>query len=190
MARTEREKACSHIATEPEGKVTISSYFQVPSAVAPGRALTFLPAAAICLDMREGFVNRLAIAVLLLAAGVFAPIGSASAHQGHASAPTVHSPTIHSPTVQEASASDAALVGNDALAPVSDHAQGGGAPCSEDSGPGHMSGCCTVACHAALAAAALTVGPCCEPIAHADAWPAEVLAGLSGHRTERPPKQA
>lgn len=142
--------------------------------------------------MPEALLKRLAIAVLLLAAGLFAPIGSASAHQGHAS-----SPTIHSPTVQKASASDpsnqaqsAEGAGYEAVAAALDHGHEGGNPCSEDSGPGHMTGCCTVACHAALAAAVPIVGPCSEPIAGADAWPTAVRVGLSGDRTERPPKLA
>lgn len=140
--------------------------------------------------MREALLKRLAIAVLLLAAGLFAPIGSASAHQGHAS-----SRTVHAPTVQVASASDpsnqaqsAEWVGGKAMAAASDHGHRGATPCSEGSGPGHMTGCCTVACHAALAVAVPTVGPRSEAIARADAWPTEVRAGLSGDRTERPPK--
>lgn len=142
--------------------------------------------------MREALVKRLAVAVLLLAAGLFAPIGSASAHQGHASSPTIHSPTVHEASVSDSNtqAQSAGRVEDEALVAAPDHGHGGGVPCSEDSGPGHMTGCCTVACHAALEAAALTVGPGREPIAHGGAWPTEVLAGLSGYRTERPPKLA
>ena len=155
-------------------------------------ALTFLNTGAISFAMREALMKRLAVAVLLLAAGMFAPTGSASAHQGHAS-----SPAIHSPTAQKAPASDsngdaqsAGRVGNESFVAASDHGHDRRGPCSEDSGQGHMSGCCTVACHAALEAAVPTVWPRREPIAHGDAWPTEVLAGLSGYRTERPPKRA
>jgi len=142
--------------------------------------------------MQEALLKRLAIAVLLLAAGLFAPIGSASAHQGHASSPTIHAPTVQKASASEPSspAQSAEWVGDEAMAATAAHGHGGAAPCSEDSGPGHMAGCCTVACHAALAAAVPTVGPRSEPIARADAWPTEVRVGLSGDRTERPPKLA
>ena len=131
-------------------------------------------------------MKRFTAALLLLMTALLAPTGIASAHQGHAS-----STPIEKHGVVEAAADGQSVeqadheVGIAGLTADARHDQG---PCSDEGKPGHVSGCCTMACHAALTAPVLLVEPCRAPSSLAAGRPEQVLAGLSGDRNERPPK--
>jgi hypothetical protein len=128
-------------------------------------------------------------ALSLAATGFLLSVGTAAAHGGHASGGEQVSAAVSSN--DEANLVDR----SDVVAAVSPNqahaAKPNGEPCSDDQGDGkHATGCCTMACHAALAA--LPVGPLTgldRPSLRL-LGNSEILHGRSGGRMERPPKLA
>lgn len=120
--------------------------------------------------------------------GFLLSVGTAAAHGGHASGGDVSAVAVSN---DELNLVD---LGGDAPAvspKQADTAKHGGEPCSEDQGKGkHATGCCTMACHAALAA--LPAGSPASPDRPSLRLlgNSEILHGRSGDRMERPPKLA
>lgn len=134
-------------------------------------------------------VSWLLRAVSLAAMGFFLSVGTAAAHGSHvadgAQVPAVAALNDEANLVDRSSAVTA-VSPNQAHAAKTD-----GQPCSEDQGDGkHATGCCTMACHAALAAlpAGLVTGP--DRSALHLRGISQVLYGRFGDRMERPPKIA
>lgn len=139
--------------------------------------------------MRGAFsLKSLAAALLLVMAALLVPTGNASAHQGHH--PASAQAQKHAAVEATADKRSAARVrGEGAVSAfVSADVRHDRGHCTDAGKPAHAGGCCTIACHAALAAPALSVDPCREPPSLADDRPEQALAGLSGVRDERPPK--
>ncbi|MDP1840739.1 MAG: hypothetical protein Q8N31_18285 [Reyranella sp.] len=134
-------------------------------------------------------VSWLLRALSLAAMGFLLSVGTAAAHGSHVTdggqVPAVAASNDEANLVDRGS-TVTAVSPNQAHAAKTD-----GQPCSEDQGNGkHATGCCTMACHAALAA--LPAGPLTGP--HRPALRllglSEILHGRSGDRMERPPKLA
>jgi hypothetical protein len=134
----------------------------------------------------------LARAFALAAVGFVVAAGAAAAHEGyvptdphgrHASTP-VASVTLHSDDYAASELpADVVVQG--------DHNNQNSAPCSEDRAGGHASGtCCTVACHAALAAPPIGLGGSPELASSRIVAFVGMLEGRSSDRAERPPKLA
>jgi len=139
-------------------------------------------------------------ALSLAAMGFFVSIGTAAAHDGHVSANG--QVEFSSPVPAIISLDDKAdfVDQSGVMAAVSpkqaNAAKHDGAPCAGDQGDGtqgdgkHATGCCTMACHAALAT--LPVGPLTGPDRPSLRLLgiSETLRGRSSDRMERPPKLA
>jgi hypothetical protein len=152
-----------------------------------GPALTGRRAKTIFAAMRPGNPLKLLLQVLSLAAMSLAlSMGSAFAHGDH------HQATAHSAATHADHRTDEIADVAPGVAVI--HAPGDAqesAPChGESSGHGTGEGCCTIACHAALAA------PAIDPIGAVDLPRTRIvdlvdrLEGRPSGRTERPPKRS
>lgn len=134
-------------------------------------------------------ISCLLRALSLAAMGLLLSIGTAAAHGSHVSdGGQVPAAAALNDEANLVDWSDAVT----AASPNEAHdAKPNGEPCSEDQGAGkHATGCCTTACHAALAA--LPAGSLTNPD-RPDLrllGISEILHGRSGDRMERPPKLA
>jgi hypothetical protein len=137
---------------------------------------------------RTNPIRLLARALWLAVVGLVMAAGAASAHDGRMS--ISHQSHWQVQTAQAAHHVRADVSGEIPMVlDLSVQAGPGSLPCSEDQSAGHVPGqCCTVACHAALAA------PPVEPMGTLG-LPSSRIVGLTGmlvgrstDRTERPPK--
>lgn len=150
--------------------------------------LTRLRTQAIFFVMRGvSFICRLAGALSLAAMGFVLAAGPAAAHVPNGDLPKASVQT----TVPAHQLRDLGISDVSALPEFSVLADDGhdSVPCSKDRSAGHMSGnCCTVACHAALAAP--NVGPVGSFVLPSPriVGLTGMLVGQSGDPTERPPK--
>lgn len=162
------------------------------NAPSPVRRLTGKRRRPISLRMRRTRpLSWLLRALSLAAMGVLFAAGSAAAHDGHAAGLAQAPPSASAAASSEGKAGlvDTRGVATTASMEQAAVATNDGDPCSETSGSGkHATGCCTMACHAALAA--LPAGPLLVPekplldlVGISDR-----LDGCAGGRTERPPK--
>lgn len=138
--------------------------------------------------MRGAFsLIRLAGVVLLAAAGIAAGApGDAAAHQNHSSSSrSVHAHAGHG---AEAPVTDGSGP-SDSFSQAAADAHRKSAPCSSDDGGGHILGCCTAICHAALPSATVDSAQGSLTQVAIRAAPTEVLVGLSARGTDRPPKR-
>ncbi|MGQ0583871.1 MAG: hypothetical protein ACT4O6_18190 [Reyranella sp.] len=127
----------------------------------------------------------------LAAMGFLLSIGTAAAHGSHVAAHAQVAASDDEANLVDWSDAVAAVSPDQAHAAKSHAAKTDGQPCSEDQGDSkHATGCCTMACHAALAAlpAGLVTGP--DRSALHLRGISQVLLGRSGDRMERPPKLA
>jgi len=138
---------------------------------------------------RTSPIYLLARALSLAVVGFVMAAGAASAHDGRmpAAGDQLRSQVQTAQAAHHVRAHDLAEV--PIVLDLSVQADHGGIPCSEDQSTGHLPGeCCTVACHAALAA------PPVEPVGNLELPSARIvgltgmLVGQSTDRTERPPK--
>lgn len=140
-------------------------------------------------------IRLLTRAWFLALVGFLMAAGSASAHNVHALAGVYQSQPQFQTTVFESHArdhhgkTDASALMDLSVQPRPDDRHSDSSPCSKDEPAGHPSGgCCTVACHVALAA------PAIDPVGDAELPSpyvlglADMLIGRSSYRTERPPK--
>lgn len=149
-------------------------------------------ARAIFLIMRRAnFICRLAGALSLAVMGFVLATGAAAAHDVH-----VPKGDQSNPSAQTAQTADplrdlgtSEVLASSELSMQADHNGNSSVPCSKERSAGHASGnCCTVACHAALAALHLDpVGSLVLPSSRIVGLTG-ILVGRSGDRTERPPK--
>jgi|LNFM01.1.fsa_nt_gb hypothetical protein len=149
-------------------------------------------ARAIFLIMRRAnFICRLAGALSLAVMGFVLATGAAAAHDVH-----VPKGDQSNPSAQTAQTADplrdlgtSEVLASSELSMQADHNGNSSVPCSKERSAGHASGnCCTVACHAALAAPHLDpVGSLVLPSSRIVGL-ADMLVGRLGDRTERPPK--
>lgn len=147
--------------------------------------MTRLRVKAIFDAMRKSHPLKLLLQALSLAVvGLAMSVGSAFAHGGHGQ-PQVHATATHAEH-QAGHASDG--VASLEFAQTDDE-ELSTAPCrGESSGHAAGEGCCTIACHAALAA------PTADAVGTVDlpgtriVGLADMLEGRSSDRTERPPK--
>lgn len=128
--------------------------------------------------------------LLLVAAGFILTAGTASAHEGRLATDTheYHTPLQAASAAHDLHGYAASEIPAD-WAMQADHASHGSAPCSGGHAGGHKSGtCCTVACHAVLAA--YSIGFVGRPELPSTRIVALVgmLEGRSSDCTERPPK--
>ncbi len=133
-------------------------------------------------------ISWLLRALSLAAVGFLLSVGTAAAHGGHGSGGG-HSAVAASN--DEVSPVDRSGVVTAVSSKQADTVKYNGEPCSDSQGDGkHTTGCCTMACHAALAT--LPVGPLAVPDRPSLRLPgnSEILHGRSGDRMERPPKLA
>lgn len=128
-------------------------------------------------------------ALSLAAVGFLLSVGTAAAHGGHAAGDgRVSAVAASNDEANSVDRSDAVTAVSSKQADTVKH---NGEPCSDSQGEGkHGTGCCTMACHAALAT--LPIGPLASP--DRPSLPvlgiSEILHGRSGDRMERPPKLA
>jgi len=152
-----------------------------------GAALTTPGAVAIFVAMRASNLLKLLVrAIVLATVGLVMAVGSALAHGGAAG----HS---HQPA-HDAFAHTGHQAGQATTAPcpdlaVTDGEQPHPANCPVDPS-GHMaaSGCCTIACHAALATPTVDVAGAGDLPGVRIASIADMLEGRSSDRAERPPR--
>jgi hypothetical protein len=132
-------------------------------------------------------LRKLAQAVLLALAAWVLAVGVASAHGGHAG--TDARPAVMSiaalPHAQDGDGTVAASALMDAKAAFVAH---DGGSCPTGSPANHAEGCCTVACHAAMGAAAIDA--LARPNVSSSVLPLlnDMLEGRCGDRSERPPR--
>jgi len=137
---------------------------------------------------RVNLICRLAGALSLAVMGFVLAAGAAAAHDGrmlNGNQPQAYVQTAESPQhLRDLGFSEVPELSVQADQDVQDSV-----PCSKNHTAGHVSGsCCTVACHAALAAPYVDpVGSFVLPSSRIVGL-AGVLVGRSGDRTERPPK--
>ncbi len=132
-------------------------------------------------------LRKIALALLLAVAAWVLLVGAASAHGGHAHAedrPVKAMSSQHA--THEEPGTQAASPSTGMEAPATH--QGGG--CPGDGPANHAEGCCTIACHAAMAVDGIEAwaGPriaCPVPM-----LPSDMLEGRCGDRSERPPRTA
>ncbi len=132
-------------------------------------------------------------ALSLAAVGFLLSVGTAAAHGGHVSGGgQVSAVAASNDETNLVDRSDVVTAVSPKPASI---AKPNGDPCSDDQGDGqgngkHATGCCTMACHAALAT--LPVGPLTGPDRPGPRLLgiSEILHGRSGDRMERPPKLA
>lgn len=130
-------------------------------------------------------LRKIAQALLLAFAAWVLAVGAASAHGGHGHAddrPPAIAASQH--VVQEEPSTPAANLPEGAEMPA---AHKGGA-CPGDGAANHGEGCCTIACHAAMAAPG--IDPWAGP-GIASSVPmlvSDLLEGRCGDRSERPPR--
>lgn len=140
---------------------------------------------------RANLICRLAGALSLAVMGFVLATGAAAAHDGHvpkgdqldASAQT----TQAADPLRDLGISE--VLASSELSMQADHDGHSSVPGSNGRSAGHVSGtCCTIACHAALAAPPVDpVGSFVLPSSRIVGLTG-MLAGRSGDRTERPPK--
>ena len=159
------------------------------------RQLTRRQGRPIFSDMRRANpMSWLLRAASLTVMGFLLSGGAAAAHDGHVS--HRDQSALSAPSVSVASERLAVVSGRSDVSTATEDPTGQAeiatrhsVPCSDDQSAGHHgAGCCTFACHAALAA--LPIGPMTIPDR-----PSMLLVGIfdrldsrSGDRTERPPK--
>lgn len=134
-------------------------------------------------------ISCLLRALSLAVMGLLLSIGTAAAHGSHVSDGGQVSAVASSN--DEANLVDRSDVATSASPNEAHAAKPNGEPCSEGQGDGkHATGCCTMACHGALAA--LSAGPLTVPDRPSLRLLgiSEILHGRSGDRMERPPKLA
>lgn len=132
-------------------------------------------------------LTRIVQALLLAFAAWVLAVGAASAHGGHAHAD--HRPVTvmaSQPVAHEDATAPAASLPDGTEAPATHE----GGTCPGDGAASHAAGCCTIACHAAMAVAGIDAwaGPriaCPVPMLLSD-----LLEGRCGDRSERPPRFA
>lgn len=140
-------------------------------------------------------ISWLLRAVSLAAMGFLLSVGTAAAHDGHVSGRGQAALSSESASAVSLSGDISGFDDQSGVAAASpkqsNAAKHGGDPCSDDqSDAKHATGCCTMACHAALATL-----PAC-PLTGPDRpsllllGVSEILHGRSGDRMERPPKLA
>lgn len=140
---------------------------------------------------RANLICRLAGALSLAVMGFVLATGAAVAHDGHV--PKGDQPNASAQTTRTADPlrdlGTSEVLASSEFSMQADHDGHSSAPCSKDRSAGHASGnCCTVACHAALAAPPLDpVGSFMLPSSRIVGL-ADMLVGRLGDRTERPPK--
>lgn len=140
---------------------------------------------------RANFICRVAGALSLAVMGFVLATGAAAAHDGHV--PKGDQLNASAQTTQTADPLPdlgiSEVLASSELSMRAAHDGHSSAPCSKDRSAGHASGnCCTVACHAALAAPYLDpVGSLVLPSSRIVGL-ADMLVGRLGDRTERPPK--
>ena len=142
--------------------------------------------------MREANIIRVLTQVVSLAMITLAlTVGSAFAHGGPATSHD-HAAMQVQTQAAEQQPSDSAAVATSLLATAIQNAvkaSAGETPCSNDHRSGSDSeGCCTIACHAALAAPTIEPLGAHEPVSVRIVALADMLEGRSGDRTERPPR--
>lgn len=131
-------------------------------------------------------LRRLTQAVLLALAAWVLTVGVASAHGGHesvdAKAPAVA--TLQTNSSSRADLSETAPDAQETAVAVADQSE---SSCPTGS-PTKHAGCCTIACHAAMAAPAIDsfIGPKVASSLPADL--SDMLEGRCGDRSERPPR--
>lgn len=132
-------------------------------------------------------LGKIAQALLLAVAAWMLGVGAASAHGGHAHAHDRPVTVMASQPVAHEEPVDATASLSEAMDAPATH-EGGG--CPGDGPANHAEGCCTIACHAAMAVEGI------------DAWAgpgiagpvpmllSDMLEGRCGDRSERPPRLA
>jgi hypothetical protein len=140
---------------------------------------------------RTNLVYRLMRVLLLAAAGFVLAAGGAAVHEGRIATDTQERHASMQVTSATHHARDSAASELPAdLAVHVDHQRETSVPCSEGRAGGHPSGtCCTVACHAALAAPPIGLLGSSELSVSRIVALADMLEGRSNDRTERPPKR-
>lgn len=162
---------------------------RAPTLTKPERRPIFSP-----MYRAQSISSWLLRALSLAAMGFFVSVGTAEAHDGHSSANGQVEFSSLAPAIvavdDKSDFADHSGVATVSLKQASAAAHDG-APCSEDQSDGkHATGCCTMACHAALAAlpAGTLTGPDKPDLRLFGI--SEILHGRSGDRMERPPKLA
>lgn len=130
-------------------------------------------------------LRKIAQALLLAFAAWVLVVGAASAHGGHTHADDGPVPAVASPHVaHEGPATPAAGLPRGAEVPVAHH----GGKCPGDSTTTHGEGCCTIACHAAMAAPGIDAWAGPRLSSSAPMLVSDLLEGRCGDRSERPPR--
>jgi len=130
-------------------------------------------------------LRKIAQALLLAFAAWVLVVGAASAHGGHA--PADDRPvtaTASQPVAHEEPATPAASLPEGTEAPATHE----GGTCPGDRAANHSEGCCTIACHAAMAAPGIDpwAGP--RIASSVPMLVSDLLEGRCGDRSERPPR--
>lgn len=141
---------------------------------------------------RTNPVRLLARALALAAVGFVFAAGAAAAHERHIATDAQERHAVMPAASSTHHSDDYAASELPAdMAVQADHDSQGSAPCSEDRAGGHPSGtCCTVACHAALAAPPIGFVRSSELANPRIVAFDDMLEGRSSDRAERPPKSA
>jgi hypothetical protein len=140
---------------------------------------------------RANLICRLAGALSLAVMGFLLAAGAAAAHNGYVPSGDLPKASVQTmaPAHQLRSLGVSDVPASPEFSVLASDDSHDAVPCSKDRSAGHASGnCCTVACHAALAAPHLDpVGSLVLPSSRIVGLTG-MLAGRSGDRTERPPK--
>lgn len=135
-------------------------------------------------------LRKFAPALLLALAAWVLAVGAASAHGGHA-----HSGHTHADDRPVTVVASQPVAHEEPVAPVTSLPDGTALPATHEGGtcPGdgaanHSEGCCTIACHAAMAAPGIDpwAGP--RIATSVPMLVSDLLEGRCGDRSERPPR--
>jgi hypothetical protein len=145
------------------------------------------------LIMRGANIIRMLTQVMSLAMVTLALMaGSSFAHGGPAASHDHAAMQVQAQAAEQQPGDSAAAVATSLPATAIQNAvkaSAGETPCSNDHRSGSDSeGCCTIACHAALAAPIIEPLGAHEPASVRIVALADMLEGRSGDRTERPPR--
>lgn len=144
--------------------------------------------------MREANIIKMLTQVVSLAMITLAlTVGSAFAHGGPATSHDHAAMQVQAQAAEQHPSDGSAVVATSlpatAIQENAVKASAGETPCSNDHRSGSNSeGCCTIACHAALAAPTIEPLGAHEPASVRTVALVDMLEGRSGDRTERPPR--
>ena len=130
-------------------------------------------------------LRKIAQALLLALAAWVLAVGTASAHGGHAHADGRSATAVASRhAAHEEAATPSASLPDGAEAPAAHE----GGTCPDDGMANHGEGCCTIACHAAMAATGIDAWAGPRIASSVPMLVSGLLEGRCGDRSERPPR--